>query len=67
MGRKADPYANMRPAKIGTVPMLVILHGKDKGKLAPGEWVRVKYHAKSPWEHVYVTKVDPDGHFFADR
>lgn len=55
------------PCKIGTIPWVVHLHGSDVPRLAPGEWVRVRLIPGAPWEKVLVTRVDPDGHFFADR
>jgi hypothetical protein len=56
-----------RPCKLGTVPWVVDVHGRDLPRLVPGEWVRVRLIPGAQWQQVYVTKVDPDGHFFADR
>lgn len=54
-----------RPAKIGTIPMLVRVDGRST--IAVGKWVRIQYAENGNWESVLVTKVSPDGHFFANR
>lgn len=60
------------PCKIGTIPMIVRIHGKDIDKIAPGNYIRVKYQyptfAGESWSRVHVTKYDPSSrHFFADK
>jgi hypothetical protein len=54
-----------KPCKIGTIPMVVHVHGRDN--LAVGEHVRIRYLPGGRWERVLVTRVDPDGYFMADR
>lgn len=54
-----------RPCKIGTIPMVVKLHGRDK--LVVGKWVRVKLMEGARWESVLVTEVRDDGYFMANR
>lgn len=52
--------------KIGTMPMLVLVHGADKAMKA-GKWIRIKYAEGGRWERVLVTRVDPDGYFMANK
>ncbi len=53
------------PTKIGTIPMLVV---RDKRvKLEVGKWIRVRYVEGGLWEHVYVTRVDDNGYWTADK
>lgn len=54
-----------RGCKIGTIPMVVHVHGKDAVKV--GRWVRVRYMPGGRWEKVLVTKTEADGYFMADR
>lgn len=54
-----------RPAKIGTMPMLVRVDGRSA--LEVGRWIKVQYAENGKWESVLVTKISPDGHFFADK
>lgn len=56
-----------RPAKLGTVPMLLHVHPTDLKKLAVGNYVRVQDALNAKWEPVKVTRLDPDGYFMADR
>lgn len=51
--------------KIGTVPALVVVHGRDR--IAPGRWIRIKEKQGADWTKVLVRTVQPDGHFQADR
>jgi hypothetical protein len=51
--------------KIGTIPMVVRVHGRDKMEV--GKWVRVKYAEGGRWEEVLITEVRPDGYFMANR
>lgn len=53
--------------KIGTQPWLVYLHGSDARRMAVGKRVRVRRHINAEWQHVLVTRVDPDGYFMADQ
>lgn len=55
------------PCKIGTIPMLVRVHGKDWTNMAIDTWIRVQYAENGNWETVWVTRVDPNGYFMADR
>lgn len=54
-----------RPCKIGTVPAIVQLDGRSR--LAVGKCVRVREAVGAKWTRVYVTDVQPDGYFMADR
>lgn len=54
-----------RSCKIGTVPALVVVHGKDK--VAPGNAIRIKEGRGAKWTRVYVETVNPDGYFVASR
>lgn len=54
-----------RSCKIGTIPSLVQVHGKDK--VEPGKWVRIREVVGGKWIQVFVNKVMPDGYFQADR
>lgn len=56
-----------RPAKLGTVPMLVRVHPTDEKRLAVGEFIRVQEALNAKWERVLVTRLDPDNYFMADR
>lgn len=51
--------------KIGTVPMVVHVHGKDAMRV--GNWIRVKMRQGANWQRVYVNRIDADGHFQADQ
>lgn len=53
------------PCKLGTVPHLVRLHKADK--VAVGRLVRVQTQVGARWSAERVTKVNPDGHFTAER
>ncbi len=55
----------LRPCKIGTVPTVVRVHGRDR--IEPGRWIRIREAEGGPWVRVLVDRVDPDGHFFASR
>lgn len=57
----------LTPAKIGTVPCVIWIHGRDKRYMAPGKRIRIKEREGDHWHHVTVTAVNPDGHVFADR
>jgi len=52
--------------KIGTIPALVNVHGKDKVKV--GEAIRVRDAIPgSEWFRVKVDKINPGGYFFAAK
>jgi hypothetical protein len=51
--------------KLGTMPALVRVHGRDR--IEAGRAIRVQECVGDRWHHVYVTKVNDDGYFFADR
>jgi len=51
--------------KLGTIPALVRVHGRDK--IEVGKPVRIQEMPGDRWHHVYVTRINPDGYFFADR
>lgn len=51
--------------KIGTIPKLVRLHGGDKVEV--DRLVRVQEQEGDRWAAVLVTKINPDGFFFADH
>lgn len=53
------------PCKLGTVPAIVRLDGRSR--LAVGRYVRVQECVGGKWSHVYVTEVQPNGYFNADR
>lgn len=65
MSLSDDFLSRARPAKLGTVPALVIVHGSDPVEV--GRWVRIKERDGDRWHRVRVTGVNDDGHFFADR
>lgn len=56
-----------RPCKLGTMPAVVQLHGRDAPGLRVGRWVRVREVEGGKWSSVYVREVRPDGYFQADR
>lgn len=51
--------------KLGTVPALVRVHGRDT--IAIGNVIRVKEGVGHKWIAVRVTDINDDGYFFADR
>lgn len=54
------------PCKIGTVPAVVRVHGRDR--IEPGRYIRIQEAEGGPWVQVLVDRVNPDdGHFFAKR
>ena len=53
------------PCKLGTVPALVWVHGKDQ--IEVGKWVRIKECEGDTWHSVFVDKINEDGYFFASR
>ncbi len=55
----------LQPCKIGTIPAVVRVHGKDK--IVVGEWIRIQETENGRWERVLVQRVNPDGYFQADR
>ena len=55
------------PMKIGTVPHVVLIHGNDKAKVAPRNWVRIKESEGDHWHKVLIDAINPDGHIFAQR
>jgi hypothetical protein len=55
------------PCKIGTMPMLVQVHGTDWKKMKVGNWMRIRYNEGGNWERVLLTRIDPDNYFMADR
>ncbi len=55
------------PCKIGTVPVLAIIHGRDRKRMAPGIRIRIREAVGARWSWVLVRSISPDGHFFADR
>lgn len=57
---------NRIPMKIGTIPCLVWVHGSDKNKMSPGNWVRIKEMEGDRWHKVLITDVI-DGNIFASR
>lgn len=54
-----------KPCKIGTIPMIVQVHGNSK--MTVGSHISIRYAENGRWEQVLVTRVDPDGYFMADR
>jgi len=54
-----------KPCKLGTIPAVVRVHGKDKVTI--GGWVRVQECENDKWKSVLVTEVHDDGYFKADR
>lgn len=58
---------DQRPCKLGTMPALVVVHGRDVGKIAPGGMIRVRERDGAPWQLVTVRSVNADGYFQADR
>jgi hypothetical protein len=58
-----NPFTD--PCKIGTIPMVVQRHRRDR--LEVGRYVRIKERSGARWERVLVTRVDPDGYFMADK
>ena len=56
---------NAVSCKLGTMPALVIIHGADE--VIVGRRIRIKESDRDRWHRVRVTKVNPDGYFFADR
>lgn len=62
MARRKPSYDT--PCKLGTIPHLVRLHGSDTPE--PDRLVRVQERPGARWMAVLVTRVNPDGHFFAD-
>ncbi|HUR09641.1 MAG TPA: hypothetical protein VM347_44385 [Nonomuraea sp.] len=54
-----------RPAKLGTIPAIVVVHGADRVEV--GRRVRIKERDGDRWHKVLVTQLGPGDHFFADR
>lgn len=55
------------PCKIGTVPVMAIIHGRDRKRIAPGVRIRIREDEGGPWTWALVRSISPDGHLFADR
>jgi hypothetical protein len=53
------------PCKIGTIAMLVRVHGADK--IESGKWVRIQECVRGPWLRVLVERVGQSGYFTASR
>lgn len=56
--------------KIGTMPSTVVrVHGSDKNKIKPGNWIRVKEReGQRGWTRILIDTVyDHNGFFFASR
>lgn len=60
---------SLSSCKIGTIPALVYVHGRDLKRIAPGKRIRVREQQGQDWMQVLVTSVSTDGsgYFFADR
>lgn len=56
---------NLKSCKLGTMPALVLVHGKDR--IEPDNWIRIKECEGDKWHEVFVISVMDDGYFFADR
>ena len=54
-----------RSAKIGTMPMMVQVHGASK--VIVGKRIRFREMENGPWNTAIVRRVDADGYFQADR
>jgi hypothetical protein len=67
MPKTSEPRSKMfsRSCKLGTMPALVRVHGRDK--IEVGSRIRIQECWGDNWHTVRVTKVNPDGYFFADR
>lgn len=54
-----------RPCKLGTIPAVVRVHGRDK--VEPNRTVRIQECENDKWHAVFVRTVYDNGYFFADR
>lgn len=61
----SDWLDKARPCKLGTMPALVHVHGRDK--IAIGSCVRVQEIEGGRWNRVLITAVHIGGYFKADR
>lgn len=52
-----------RNCKIGTVPYLVWVHGRDK--IEVGKVVRVRWYERQKWVSVKIDRINDNGYFFA--
>ena len=60
--------SDLTAMKIGTMPLcMVLVHGSDRQKLTPGNWVRIKEAEGDKWHQVLVTKINDGGDIFAAR
>ena len=50
--------------KIGTVPQQAWVHGRDR--IEVGRNVRLRFRERERWRTFTVTRVNPDGYFFAE-
>jgi len=58
---------DLTPMKLGTIPMLVLIHGGDKKRLAAGRWVRIKDSECGKWYKVLVEHIRPCGTVVASK
>lgn len=66
MRNLSDKFLNKAVScKLGTMPALVLVHGSDT--IEVGKRIRVKESDGDRWHYVLVTRINPDGYFFADR
>lgn len=64
IARANDPDT-WKSCKIGTMPAVARVHGKDK--IEVGKWIRIQERQGDKWHSVLVRRVEPDGFFQADR
>lgn len=57
----------LTPMKIGTIPALVLVHGTDRERMTPGNWVRVKECEGGKWSRVLIDNINANGDIFASR
>jgi hypothetical protein len=49
--------------KIGTIPKVIFAIDRRCRVFEPGAFVRIKETRGSPWQHILLNRVDPDGYF----
>lgn len=68
MARKASWLEKFGTScKIGTIPMVVRVHGRDKKNMNTNKWIKIQMSENAPWEEVYVREIWGNGYFQADR
>lgn len=64
----SDWYGHhLTPAKVGTMPAAILIHGSDKRLMQPGRWIRIKEGPGDKWHRVFVERVFEDGRVLVSR